>query len=54
MEELLIQLEHLRERMIRSGLEHGLQAPKTVQLSKQLDKIINQYIQQTLVALMKR
>ncbi|QBK25463.1 aspartyl-phosphate phosphatase Spo0E family protein [Ureibacillus thermophilus] len=54
MEELLIQLEHLREKMIRSGLEHGLQSKKTIQLSKQLDKIIDQYVQQTLVAISKK
>lgn len=42
---LLLKLEMVREKMIRSGMENGLQAPKTIQLSKELDVIMNQYEQ---------
>lgn len=38
-------LEQVRQRMIRSGIENGLQSPKTIRLSKQLDHIMNQYTQ---------
>lgn len=36
-------LEQVRQRMIRSGIENGLQSPKTIRLSKELDHILNQY-----------
>ncbi|MFC5543161.1 MAG: aspartyl-phosphate phosphatase Spo0E family protein [Bacilli bacterium] len=54
MEQLLIQLEQIREKMIRSGLEHGLHAPKTIRLSEQLDQIINQYVQISLLLIAKK
>lgn len=40
---LLVQLEFIREKMIRSGMENGLQAPKTIRLSKKLDEMLNLY-----------
>ncbi|WP_096550541.1 aspartyl-phosphate phosphatase Spo0E family protein [Ureibacillus thermosphaericus] len=43
MDRLKLHLEYVREKMIRSGLENGLQSPKTIRLSKQLDQILNQY-----------
>lgn len=43
MEELLKKLEQTREKMIYSGLKNGLQSPKTIQLSKRLDRLMNQY-----------
>jgi hypothetical protein len=43
MDRLKLHLEYIRKKMIRSGLENGLQSPKTIRLSKQLDQILNQY-----------
>ncbi|SOB91882.1 stage 0 sporulation regulatory protein [Ureibacillus xyleni] len=40
---LLKKLEQTRQLMIESGMENGLQNPKTIRLSKQLDRIMNQY-----------
>ncbi|WP_342463129.1 aspartyl-phosphate phosphatase Spo0E family protein [Ureibacillus sp. FSL K6-8385] len=54
MEKLLTQLEHVREKMIRSGLENGLQSPKTLRLSRELDQIINQYVQKSRLFIAKK
>ena len=40
---ILKQLEQMRELMIESGLKHGFQNAKTIQLSKRLDEILNEY-----------
>lgn len=41
--DLLKELEKKRQMMIKSGLEYGLQNPKTIRLSKELDRLMNQY-----------
>lgn len=43
MENLLRKLEHTRELMIQSGIKNGLQNPKTIRLSQQLDRLMNRY-----------
>ena len=40
---LLEQLEVLREKMIKTGLEQGLQNTETIKISKQLDDLLNEY-----------
>ena len=40
---LLKKLEQKRQMMIESGIVNGLQNPKTIRLSKQLDRLMNQY-----------
>lgn len=40
---LLKKLEQTRQLMIESGMENGLQNPKTIRLSKRLDQLMNQY-----------
>ena len=40
---ILKQLEQTRELMIQSGLKHGFQNAKTIQLSKRLDELLNEY-----------
>ena len=45
-DKLLRKLEQTRRLMIQSGIEHGLQNPKTIALSKRLDKLMNKYDQQ--------
>ena len=40
---LLEQLEVLREKMIKTGLEQGLQNMETIKISKQLDDLLNEY-----------
>lgn len=40
---LLKKLEQTRQLMIESGIENGLQNPKTIRLSKRLDQLMNQY-----------
>ncbi|MGN7477147.1 Spo0E family sporulation regulatory protein-aspartic acid phosphatase [Solibacillus silvestris] len=44
-EALLIEIELKRKQMIQSGLENGLQSDKTLQLSKQVDRLINAFDQ---------
>lgn len=44
-EVLLKQIELKRQLMIQSGIEHGLQSQKTLQLSKQVDLLMNQFEQ---------
>lgn len=44
-EVLLAKIEIKRQQMIRSGLENGLQSGKTIQLSKQVDHLMNTYEQ---------
>ena len=44
-EVLLQQIELKRQLMIQSGMEHGLQSQKTLQLSKQVDQLMNQFEQ---------
>ncbi|RUL51850.1 MULTISPECIES: aspartyl-phosphate phosphatase Spo0E family protein [Lysinibacillus] len=39
---LLKKLEETRQLMIESGMENGLQNPKTIRLSKKLDRLMNQ------------
>ncbi|HWL25522.1 MAG TPA: aspartyl-phosphate phosphatase Spo0E family protein [Ureibacillus sp.] len=41
--ETLNKLEWKRRLMIQSGIENGLQNPKTIRLSRELDRIMNQY-----------
>lgn len=43
---ILQQLEMKRQMMIESGIEHGLQNEKTIQLSRQLDQLINEFDEQ--------
>ena len=40
---LLIELEQKRQLMINSGIENGLHSTKTIQLSKQVDRLINEF-----------
>lgn len=54
MDKLLLELESIREKMVRAGMKYGLQAPKTIFLSKQFDQVFNQYIQKSLHLLMKK
>lgn len=44
---LLKKLEQKRQMMIESGMVNGLQNPKTIRLSKQLDQLMNQFEGQT-------
>lgn len=39
----LKKLEMKRRLMIQSGIENGLQNPKTIRLSRELDRIMNEY-----------
>ncbi|RHW39823.1 aspartyl-phosphate phosphatase Spo0E family protein [Lysinibacillus yapensis] len=41
--DLLNELEKKRQLMIKSGVEYGLQNPKTIRLSKELDRLMNEY-----------
>lgn len=40
---LLIQIEVLREKLIRTGMKYGLQHCKTIKISQELDRMLNQY-----------
>ena len=40
---ILKQLEQTRELMIECGLKYGFQNTKTIQLSKRLDELLNEY-----------
>lgn len=40
---ILKQLEQTRELMIESGLKYGFRNTKTIQLSKRLDELLNEY-----------
>ncbi|WP_445326924.1 Spo0E family sporulation regulatory protein-aspartic acid phosphatase [Solibacillus sp. FSL R7-0682] len=40
---LLIELELMRQLMIKSGIENGLRSQKTLQLSKQVDRLMNAF-----------
>ena len=42
---LLIEIELKRKQMIQSGLENGLQSDITLQLSMQVDRLINAFEQ---------
>lgn len=42
---LLAKINDLREKMIEIGLEEGLTSPNTIKISKELDKLLNQYQQ---------
>ena len=42
---LLTELEHTRALMIQSGMKYGFQNVKTIQLSKKLDILMNEYEQ---------
>ena len=39
----LEQMEQLREKMIKTGLQYGLQNDETIKVSRQLDELLNQY-----------
>jgi len=41
--DLLKELEKKRRLMIQSGIEYGLQNPKTIRLSTELDQLMNEY-----------
>lgn len=41
--DLLKELEKKRQLMIKSGIEYGLQNPETIRLSKELDRLMNEY-----------
>ncbi|MBM7607875.1 stage 0 sporulation regulatory protein [Lysinibacillus composti] len=43
MQDILKELEDTRELMIQSGMKNGLQNPKTIRLSRQLDELMNRY-----------
>ncbi|QCR31623.1 aspartyl-phosphate phosphatase Spo0E family protein [Lysinibacillus sp. SGAir0095] len=40
--DLLKELEKKRQLMIQTGIEHGLQNPKTIRISKELDRLMNE------------
>ncbi len=40
---ILKQVELTRTLMIQSGLKHGFQNAKTIQLSRRLDELLNEY-----------
>ena len=40
---ILKQVELTRTLMIQSGLKHGFQNVKTIQLSRRLDELLNEY-----------
>lgn len=42
-EMLLVEIELKRLQMIQSGLENGLQSDKTLELSKQVDHLMNAF-----------
>jgi len=41
--DLLKELEKKRQLMIQSGIEYGLQNPKTIRISKELDLLMNEF-----------
>lgn len=41
--DLLKELEKKRQLMIQTGIEYGLQNPKTIRISKELDLLMNEY-----------
>ncbi|MCM3386578.1 aspartyl-phosphate phosphatase Spo0E family protein [Ureibacillus chungkukjangi] len=41
--DLLKELEKKRQLMIQTGIEYGLQNPKTIRISKELDRLMNEY-----------
>lgn len=41
--DLLKELEIKRQLMIKTGIECGLQNPRTIKLSKELDRLMNEY-----------
>ena len=42
-ESILKQIEHTREKMIQSALDHGFKDVNTIRLSKRLDRLLNLY-----------
>jgi hypothetical protein len=38
-----IEIEKLRHKLIMSGIENGLSHPTTIELSQQLDDLLNEY-----------
>lgn len=44
-EVLLLEIEEKRKQMIQSGLENGLRSDKTLQLSVQVDNLMNAFDQ---------
>lgn len=45
-EELMKRIEHLREQLIDSGLQEGLQSNNVLLLSQQLDQLVLTFMQQ--------
>ncbi|MEE1131900.1 MAG: aspartyl-phosphate phosphatase Spo0E family protein [Caryophanon sp.] len=43
MENLLTKIETMREKMIEAGVAYGFRHEKTIQLSKQMDELLNAY-----------
>ncbi|PYF06488.1 aspartyl-phosphate phosphatase Spo0E family protein [Ureibacillus chungkukjangi] len=41
--DLLKELESKRQLMIQTGIEYGLQNPRTIRISKELDRLMNEY-----------
>lgn len=44
-EALLLEIEEKRKQMIQSGMENGLQSDVTLQLSEQVDRLMNTFNQ---------
>lgn len=44
-EALLLEIEEKRKQMIQSGMENGLQSDITLQLSEQVDRLMNTFNQ---------
>lgn len=44
-EALLLEIEEKRKQMIQSGMENGLQSDITLQLSEQVDRLMNAFNQ---------
>ncbi|WMV76930.1 MULTISPECIES: aspartyl-phosphate phosphatase Spo0E family protein [Geobacillus] len=48
-EMVLLLIEEKRQQMIELALTYGFTAKETIQCSQELDRLINQYLQQTTV-----
>ncbi|ABO65984.1 MULTISPECIES: aspartyl-phosphate phosphatase Spo0E family protein [Geobacillus] len=46
---VLLLIEEKRQQMIELALTYGFTAKETIQCSQELDRLINQYLQQTTV-----
>ncbi|AGT31032.1 sporulation protein [Geobacillus genomosp. 3] len=45
---VLLLIEEKRQQMIELALTHGFTAKETIQCSQELDRLINQYLRQTM------